>query len=84
MTKTPLVERRSDMRRRVFKGGVITFDGTGIDCTVRNMSDGGATLDVAEAANIPPTFRLVIEADDFIARCRVIWNDGRRFGIAFN
>jgi hypothetical protein len=83
MTETVLAERRSEMRRRVFKGGVITFEGAGIDCTVRNMSGGGAVLDVVEAANIPPTFRLAIKADDFIARCRVVWNKGRRFGIAF-
>ena len=84
MTETVLADRRSETRRRVFKGGVITFEGAGIDCTVRNMSGSGAALDIAEAANIPPTFRLAIKADDFIARCRVVWNKGRRFGIAFD
>lgn len=84
MTDIPLAERRSNIRRRVFKGGVITFDGAGIDCTVRNLSDNGAALDVAKAAAIPPTFRLAIQADDFMARCRVVWNSGRRYGIAFD
>lgn len=40
--------------------------------TVRNISGGGAALDVANAAVIPPTFRLAIKADDFLARCRVV------------
>lgn len=84
MTEIPLAERRAQMRRRVFKGGTITFDGAGVDCTVRNMSDSGAALDVAEPVAIPPTFRLAIEADDFIARARVVWHRGRRFGIAFD
>lgn len=84
VTDIPLAERRLDVRRRVFKGGVIIFDGTGIDCTVRNLSDGGAALDVANGAAIPPRFRLSIRADDFVARCRMIWNDGRRVGIAFD
>jgi hypothetical protein len=84
MTNAPLAERRSNTRRRVFKGAVITFGGKGVDCTVRNMSDGGAALDIANAATIPPTFRLAIKTDDFIARCRVIWNNGQRVGIAFD
>ncbi len=84
MTDTPLVERRSETRRRVFKGGVITFGGAGFDCTVRNISNRGAALDVANAVMIPPRFSLAIKADDFIARCRIVWNNGRRVGIAFD
>lgn len=84
MTDVQTAERRSGVRRRVFKGGVITFDGAGVDCTVRNISDGGAALDVTHTAAIPRTFRLAIKADGFLARCRVVWNKGRRFGIAFD
>ncbi len=51
---------------------------------MRNISGGGAALDVANAAVIPPTFRLAIKADDFLARCRVVWSNGKRFGIAFD
>lgn len=72
------------MRRRVFKGGIITFDDAGIDCTVRNLSDNGAALDVAETVAIPSAFRLAIEADGFMARARVVWHRGSRFGIAFD
>ena len=84
MTDIPLAERRLDVRRRVFKGGVITFDGAGVDCTVRNMSDGGAALDLARGTLLPQRFRLAIKADDFIARCRLVWSDGRRVGITFD
>lgn len=84
MTDTPLAERRSETRRRVFKGGVITFGGAGVGCTVRNISNRGAALDIANAVMIPPRFSLAIEADDFIARCRMVWNNGQRMGIAFD
>lgn len=84
MTDIPVTERRANVRRRVFKGGVIMVDGTGIDCTVRNMSDGGAAIDIANAAAIPRRFRLSIKTDDFVGRCRMVWNDGRRVGIAFD
>lgn len=79
-----MAEKRAVSRRRFFKGGVITFNGAGMDCTVRNMSSRGAALDVTNAAAIPPTFQLAIEADDFLARCRVIWNKEGRIGVAFD
>lgn len=84
MTDTPLMERRSETRRRVFKGGVITFQGAGVDCTVRNMSGGGAALDVSDTAIVPRKFSLAIKADGFKASCRVIWTNGPRFGVAFD
>lgn len=84
MTDIPLAERRLDVRRRVFKGGTIMFDGTGVDCTVRNMSDGGAALDITRGTVLPPRFRLSIKADDFMIGCRLVWSNGQRVGIAFD
>ncbi|MFK4386305.1 hypothetical protein ABIA40_005713 [Bradyrhizobium sp. USDA 223] len=40
-------ERRDKARHRVLKAGTIEFGGGAIDCTVRNLSDTGAALDVA-------------------------------------
>ncbi|MES2750196.1 MAG: PilZ domain-containing protein [Pseudomonadota bacterium] len=79
-----MAEKRAVSRRRVFKGGIITFGGAGVGCTVRNMSSRGAALDVGNATAIPPTFKLVIAADDFLARCRIIWNRDGRIGVAFD
>ena len=39
-------ERRKTVRHRAFKGASIEFGGGAIDCTVRNLSENGATLDV--------------------------------------
>jgi hypothetical protein len=40
---SPMAEQRRTTRRRVLKAAKIAFGGTGIiDCTVRNISDGGA------------------------------------------
>jgi hypothetical protein len=36
-------ERRAKPRQRVLKAGTIEFDGSSVDCTIRNMSPiGGA------------------------------------------
>jgi hypothetical protein len=55
-------ERRAAQRQRVFKAGTIEFDGSGIDCTIRNMSPAGAALDVATPVGIPHEITLNIIA----------------------
>jgi PilZ domain len=87
MTKTQpkaCAEKRTEARQRVFKSGVISFDGAGIDCTVRNISGSGAQLEVADTDSIAPSFKLAIAADNFLRRCRLVWNAGRRIGVAFD
>jgi hypothetical protein len=76
-------ENRLSPRRRVLKAGTIVFDGSGVACRVRNVSGTGAALDVGAAGNIPPEFKLIIEVDAFIRRCRVVWRDMSRVGVMF-
>jgi hypothetical protein len=78
------IEKRSARRYRVLKGATIAFGGNGIECTVRNLSSSGAALDVANSVGLPPSFMLVIEADQLIRRCRSVWRSDRRIGVAFD
>ena len=48
---------RKTQRHRVLKVGTISFGGGGITCTVRNLSDTGAALDVTSPWN-PRQFHL--------------------------
>lgn len=80
----PVIEKRATRRYRVLKGGTIAFDGNGIECTVRNLSSKGAALDLASPEGLPPSFMLVIEADQFIRRCHPVWRSDRRIGVAFD
>ena len=77
-------ERRTPPRHRTFKVGIIAFnrDG-GISCTVRNISDGGACLEVASQMNIPETFTLEVGIDHSKRACRVCWRNHNRIGVAF-
>jgi PilZ domain len=79
-----MVEKRAARRYRVLKGATIAFDGNGIACTVRNLSAGGAAIDLAEHAHLPLSFTLLIESDRFIRRCRPVWSSERRIGVAFS
>jgi hypothetical protein len=79
-----LIEKRSAPRHKVLKGATIAFGGNGVECTVRNLSSSGAALDVANPVGLPPSFMLVIEADQFIRRCRPVWHSDKRIGVAFD
>jgi hypothetical protein len=79
-----MTERRQSPRRKVLKGARIAFADEGIACTVRNLSATGAGLDVPNALSLPPSFMLVIERDGFMRRCRPVWCNERRVGVAFD
>jgi hypothetical protein len=74
-------ENRDSRRHRVLKGGHILFGGGSIDCTVRNLSDTGAALDVTSPVGIPTEFTLV--TDDSQRPCRVVWRKEKRIGVTF-
>jgi hypothetical protein len=80
-----MIEKRATPRHRVLKRGTLAFSGGGgLDCTVRNISESGARLDVVNPMGMPDTFMLVIETDQFMRRCRAVWSSEQRLGVAFD
>jgi hypothetical protein len=80
-----MIEKRATPRHRVLKRGTLAFSGGGgLDCTVRNISESGARLDIANPLGVPDTFMLVIETDQFMRRCRAVWSSEQRLGVAFD
>ena len=75
-------EHRVAPRHRVLKGGRILFGGGSIDCTVRNLSETGAALEVTSPLGIPSEFML--ETDGVQRPCRVVWRKEKRIGITFD
>jgi hypothetical protein len=79
------IEKRAAPRHRVLKHGMLAFHGGGgVDCTVRNISSNGARVDIASPLGVPASFMLVIEADQFMRRCRAVWSSERQIGLAFD
>ena len=78
-------ERRREPRQRALKTGKIVFNNRGsvIDCTVRNFSDQGAMLLIADPFGIPDAFTLHLESGAVTRDCRVIWREERQLGVAF-
>ncbi|MGH6753941.1 MAG: PilZ domain-containing protein, partial [Bradyrhizobium sp.] len=70
-----MIEKRAFPRHRVLKQGTIELrGGGGIECMVRNISQGGARLEVATPFGLHGGFTLVIASDHFVRDCRAVWN----------
>jgi len=77
-------EHRVAARHRVLKAGTISFGGDGIDCTVRNLSETGAALEVVTPLFIPDRFTLTIPTDQLRRHCHIVWRKEKRMGVAFD
>ncbi|MBR1090820.1 PilZ domain-containing protein [Bradyrhizobium manausense] len=74
-------DNRSAARHKVLKAATISFGGGAISCTVRNLSDSGASLEVASPIGIPDS--VVLELEGGGRRCRVVWRKEMRIGVRF-
>ncbi len=78
------LEKRLSPRRNVIIPAVIVFEGgrTRVHCTIRNISESGAKLDVTSVVSIPRTFDLLVEK---IAPqpCFVVWRSLKELGVQF-
>jgi len=77
--------RRRQERHRTLKSGKIIFNHKTcvVDCTVRNLSDAGACLQVDSVVGIPEAFDLLIPLDPAVRPCTVKWRSANRIGVAF-
>jgi hypothetical protein len=67
----------------VFRAGTIEFDGAGIDCTLRNISAGGAALEVASPLGIPHEITLSVPTSQLRRHGFVVWRKEKRIGVTF-
>ena len=79
-----MAENRRTYRRRVLKSATIEFDCSAFSCTVRNISEVGAALDLPSSFGIPHEFQLVIETNQMTRQCRTIWRKENRIGVTFD
>jgi len=77
-------EHRETQRHRTLKSGLIVFNGgrSTIECTIRNMSEGGAQLNVAGVVGIPDTFVLQL-SDKSTRNCAIVWRRTTELGVKF-
>jgi hypothetical protein len=54
-----------------------------VPCVVRDVSEGGALMDVSHPELLPSRFRLIIEATGFEADCEIIHRAEGAIGVRF-
>jgi hypothetical protein len=76
--------RRISPRRNTAIQAEIVFDGgrSARPCIVRNISEGGAKLELASVIGIPNSFVLVVPGHH-PQPCRIAWRALKELGIAF-
>jgi hypothetical protein len=78
-----MTENRSSPRQRAFKGGSISTPNGIIACTIRNLSETGALIELAAPAVVPDAFILVIKPELLKRSCEVAWRRENRIGVRF-
>jgi hypothetical protein len=77
-------EQRKFGRRAVFKAAVLLLDsGTRIDCTLLDISDGGAKVRIPNQQIPPVELILEVPGDDLMVRCHVVYTEDRMVGLQF-
>ena len=76
-------EHRIATRHRILKAGTIEFSGDAISCTVRNISDTGAAVEINSPLWFPDRFTLSITSDGLRRPCHIVWRKEKLIGVAF-
>jgi hypothetical protein len=78
-------EHRRNQRQRVLKSGKIAYGGGSIviDCTIRNLSETGARLQVPTSVAIPDRFEFTETATGKRHTATVMWRKGDLMGVRF-
>jgi hypothetical protein len=81
----PPADRRPGRRKRVLLGGrVAMHDGAQVfDCSIRNLSDGGARITVPNTQPLPSHVYLINLRDRLVYECVVVWKRGGEAGVSF-
>ncbi|MEM7215663.1 MAG: PilZ domain-containing protein [Pseudomonadota bacterium] len=77
-------EKRNEHRRRVLKTGTFLFNKgyASYGCTIRNMNDTGAMVEMGETTGIPQQFEFRKD-DETPVPAKIIWRTKNRIGIQF-
>jgi len=76
--------RRGKRRRTLKKGKIMMTDTTVLDCTVRDLSEGGACVTFGGPTQLPESFWLVLLPEQRMRLADLLWQRGLAAGIAFS
>ncbi len=79
------VNKRVATRRRVLKGAkIVSMDmQTVVDCTIRDISETGAKLNVQHQMGIPERFQFFQISENTLRPATVVWRTEKQLGVNF-
>jgi hypothetical protein len=82
-SNTPL-ERRPARRKRVLLSGIVSYDDgkVSFDCTIRDLSEGGAHIVVPKNTQFPSSFYLINIPGRLAYAAKVVWAGTGEVGLA--
>lgn len=83
MARSPREQRQFGRRRTLIHAMIVTPKGGQMSCIVRNISQGGALLEVRAPETLPINFKLIISSDRFAADCEVRHRSANGVGVLF-
>ena len=79
-----VAERRKSGRSRVLKSAKLVLGRSAIiDCVVRNLTNKGARLQIANTVDLPREFEMTFDGGYSIRQCRVVWRTMTETGVKF-
>ena len=77
-------EKRAEHRQRVLKPGTLLFNKgyASFACTIRNLNEGGAMVEMGETTGIPHEFDFRMDGKNTIPSS-MVWRTRNRIGIKF-
>ena len=80
----PFADRRASVRKKVMRAARVYINERQslIDCTILDISEGGAKLEFPSRQVLPRTFVLQL-GDGSVTRCEVRWAKDNFFGVRF-
>lgn len=79
-----MAERRKSGRSRVLKSAKLVLDRSAIiDCIVRNVTNSGARLQIANTVDLPEEFEMTFDGGHSIRPCRLVWRTITETGVEF-
>jgi hypothetical protein len=80
-----MLKERDAIRSKAFLKATIRFQNRNVtmDCVVRNLSLGGARLDISQTFALPAEFELEIPQRGVVFQCTLKWRNGHAAGVKF-
>ena len=77
-------ERRKSQRENISQTAYVSHMGFSTRCTIVNISQEGAAIEVSDATSIPKTFKLMTANDRVVRNCQIVWIKRNTLGLEFD